>query len=80
MFGNVEITKCSCVQRSGGRCCHIAALLFLIKDVALGTEPKMRKFVSVTSKLQSWGQGNLLKYFVVVILSDVYEIPQRYFQ
>ena len=59
MFGNVEIAKCTCVQRSGGRCCHIAALLFLIKDVRYGTEPKMRKLdnISVTSKLQSWGKG-----------------------
>ena len=64
MFGNVEITKCTCVQRSGGRCCHIAALLFLIEDVRYGGEPKMQKLdlISCTSKLQAWGKGNLIGF------------------
>ena len=56
MTGDIEITKCSCVQRAGGRCCHVAALLYLIRDIRFGGEPKMN--IPVTSKPQQWGKGN----------------------
>ena len=60
MTGNVDIGKCTCVQRAGGRCSHIAALLFLINAVRKGDEPKMN--VPVTSKQQVWGKGEFSKY------------------
>ena len=53
--GNVDIAMCSCKQKAGGRCSHIAALLFLINALKNGLEPRMN--VPVTSKQQVWGKG-----------------------
>ena len=53
--GTIEIATCSCVQKSGGRCAHVAAVLYLIKALRYGLEPLVEK--SVTSIPQAWGKG-----------------------
>ena len=61
--GSIEIATCSCVQKSGGRCAHVAAVLYLIKALRYGLEPLVEK--SVTSMPQAWGKGeSRLKLYV----------------
>ena len=53
--GNISTTKCSCHQQLGGRCSHIAALLYLLSEVSLGAKPRIS--LPSTSKPQYWGMG-----------------------
>ena len=53
--GNIVITRCTCVASSDGRCCHVAALLYLVEDLSMNNEPRIK--VSKTSQKQKWGQG-----------------------
>ena len=53
--GEFTATKCTCVVRNGGRCCHVAALMYLIQEVSFGATPRLD--VVSTSKPQYWGHG-----------------------
>ena len=53
--GEIFITRCTCPVKNGGRCCHIAALFFLLDDISLGRQPRLRQ--STTDKLCYWKQG-----------------------
>ena len=53
--GKFVATKCTCVQRNGGRCSHIAALMYLIQEVSFGATPRLE--IASTSKPQYWGHG-----------------------
>ena len=55
--GSIEIATCSCVQKAGGRCSHVAAVLYLVKALRYGLEPLVEK--SVTSMPQVWGKGEI---------------------
>lgn len=56
--GQIEVTKCSsnCKANQGGRCSHVAALLYCIKDIKYQREPII--FLPPTSKSQIWGKGD----------------------
>ena len=54
--GSIETTCCTCQQMSGGKCCHVGALLFLIEDLSLGDKPRLDE--ACTSKAQQWGKGS----------------------
>ena len=53
--GQFTATKCTCVQKNGGRCSHIAALMYLIQEVSFGATPRLE--LASTSKPQYWGHG-----------------------
>ena len=53
--GQFTTTKCTCVQKNGGRCCHIAALMYLVQEVSFGATPRIE--LATTSKPQYWGHG-----------------------
>ena len=57
--GQFTTTKCTCVTKNGGRCCHVAALMYLIQEVSFGATPRLE--VVSTSKPQYWGQGKFFK-------------------
>eukprot|EP00095_Tigriopus_kingsejongensis_P002395 maker-scaffold1630_size32793-snap-gene-0.6 protein:Tk02395 transcript:maker-scaffold1630_size32793-snap-gene-0.6-mRNA-1 annotation:"predicted protein" len=57
--GNVASTRCDCEAGADGRCCHVAALLFMADDLALGRQPVMQE--PCTSKPQMWGKGSSSK-------------------
>jgi len=56
--GQIEVTKCSsnCKANQGGRCSHIAALLYCMKDIKYQREPII--FLPPTSKPCAWGKGD----------------------
>ena len=60
--GTIEIATCSCVQKSGGRCAHVAAVLYLVKALRYGLDPLVEK--SVTSMPQAWGKGELFEFHI----------------
>lgn len=57
--GTIEITQCDCVQRSDGKCAHVAVLLLAIEDVSINLFPLMSETeeVACTSTGQKWGKG-----------------------
>jgi hypothetical protein len=55
--GNICGAQCTCEASSDGRCCHVAALLYLAEDLSLGVQPKVR--TATTSTQQSWGKGKM---------------------
>ena len=54
--GSIETTCCTCQQMSGGKCCHVGALLFLIEELSFGDKPRLDE--ACTSKAQEWGKGS----------------------
>ena len=59
--GNCKIvtSKCSCEQQNGGRCSHVACLLYLVQVVSHGSTPEMS--IPTTSTTQYWGKGSKTK-------------------
>lgn len=55
--GKISAARCTCVAMASARCCHIAALLFLLEELTHGCDPKL--FVPSTSKLQYYGKGSV---------------------
>ena len=53
--GSVSQGKCDCVQAADQRCCHVAVLLYLVEDLALGMPPKI--WTPCTSRPKQWGKG-----------------------
>ena len=54
--GSIWISQCTCQQMSGGKCCHVGALLYLIEDLSWGQTPKYED--ACTSQPQAWGKGS----------------------
>ena len=57
--GNVFVTRCTCEQKNGGRCCHIAAVLYLLEEISIGVDPRIS--TPCTSNPQAWGKGQKTK-------------------
>jgi hypothetical protein len=55
--GDIAGAQCTCEASSDGRCCHIAAVLYLVEDISLGSRPKVR--TATTSVQQYWGKGKV---------------------
>ena len=53
--GNVIQSSCVCPARADGRCCHVAALLYLMEDLTYKNIPKLS--LPSTSVPQYWGRG-----------------------
>ena len=53
--GLVTDASCTCIQRADKRCCHVAALLYCIEDIALQKKPLIS--APCTSQPQQWGKG-----------------------
>ena len=54
--GTIWISRCTCQQSAGGKCCHVGCLLYLIEDLSWGQTPKYDE--ACTSKPQAWGKGS----------------------
>jgi len=52
----IYVSKCSCEQMQGGKCSHVACLLYLVQEVSLGASPRIS--LPSTSKQQYWGKGS----------------------
>ena len=59
--GEIFVTKCTCPQSTGGKCTHVACLLYFIDEYSTNDEgPKT--YESCTSLPQKWGQGSKVKH------------------
>ena len=56
MDGKIHVTRCNCPASSGGKCVHIAVLLYFIEDLATNPEGPIINQAS-TSQPQKWGHG-----------------------
>jgi hypothetical protein len=56
--GGIEHAECTCEAAEDGRCCHVAALLYLVEDLSFGVRPRIR--ATSTSTTQYWGRGRVL--------------------
>ena len=54
--GDIFISKCTCEVKIGGRCSHVACLLYLAEHVSINIEPRMS--IPSTSCAQAWGKGS----------------------
>ena len=54
--GKINVTRCNCVSSSGGKCVHIAVLLYFIEDLATNPEGPII-YKASTSTTQKWGHG-----------------------
>ena len=60
--GEVYVTECqvvlgqrNCKASKGGKCSHVAALLYMIEELTFGRPPQIDE--ACTSKVQAWGKG-----------------------
>ena len=51
----ISATRCTCEVQLGGRCSHVACLLYFIEAISLKAEPIIKQ--ACTSTPQAWGRG-----------------------
>ena len=53
--GTVYVGKCGCPASNGGKCVHIACLLYMVEEISHG-KPKIDE--PCTSRICTWGTGS----------------------
>ena len=53
--GAVYVAKCECPAANGGKCVHIACLLYMVEELSHG-KPKIDE--ACTSRICTWGTGS----------------------
>ena len=75
--GNVHSTKCSCLVRLSGQCCHIASVLYMVEEIKFDGKPKL--YETPTDRAQYWGRGAKTFRYPRPIGNDFYQTLFTFF-